>query len=904
MVSYRKRIRIAPGVHLNVSKSGISTTIGRKGFSVTSGSRGTYLNTSIPGTGIYNRQKIVSQDTSYTSRKNRTSMFRRFITIAEYYSVTVFICLLLPVFFSKIEDYSYMVLGCVTIAFFLYICYIIIRSIVHLFSKISSRKPVRKPVAYYDSKAVKVNPNIDPLTNRIRIYEKSYPTLLAREKSLQSKIKKVTDRLSQIDSDINRMELSKLTKELDNIQSEMKQVDIDIYEGLDENSRLYFSDICRTFNELSTCDKRWIINSVTNNYEAKSSIGTHVQRELIRFTSGSYGHIRSSEPVPVFDNMRGTKYYFYPLFLLRVPFTKEISAIPMSKVRLTFVPQRFVEEGSIPRDSRVIDKTWKYVNKNGDPDRRYSINPMYNVVRYGNINIEPIHITYQISNADKAKQFVETFNNYYRTLNIIQDNTETVERDYHESSHKALVDVVNSIADLYKKLESDDSFVSTLLKKVDLELGDDGFTDKKKCLILLIVDCIKCYHELGHSASVQSQEGMALAMVIAKVLKPELDLYTVPSKQIASVVSPSFQNIINQLEAGNNNYGPHDFGIAKGLEEYDTNYYKQYLVLLYRFASLVAKADNTITEKESVWLSEMLRISNTTEKNDKSLKREDVIKTRTSTTRVRRSDAKKELDSLIGLSSVKEEISSLSNFISIQQKRESLGMKTSTPSYHCVFTGNPGTGKTSVARIVAQIYKDLGILKSGHLVETDRAGLVAEYVGQTAVKTNKIIDSALDGVLFIDEAYSLIGGGPSDYGKEAIATLLKRVEDDRERLVVILAGYSKEMKEFIETNPGLQSRFNRYIEFPDYSSDELLQIFEYNMKQCQYSISNEARERLYSIIEKAVSTKDENFGNARYIRNIFEKVIEIQANRLSSETDLTSEKLSSLELDDIKQLDD
>lgn len=261
---------------------------------------------------------------------------------------------------------------------------------------------------------------------------------------------------------------------------------------------------------------------------------------------------------------------------------------------------------------------------------------------------------------------------------------------------------------------------------------------------------------------------------------------------------------------------------------------------------------------------------------------------------------KSELDSLIGLASVKKEVQTLTNFIKIQQKREEQGLKSSSLSYHCVFTGNPGTGKTTVARIVAGIYKELGVLKRGHLVETDRAGLVAEYVGQTAVKTNKIIDSALDGVLFIDEAYSLVGGGESDYGKEAIATLLKRMEDDRDRLVVILAGYTEDMKRFIDSNPGLQSRFNRYIEFPDYSTEELLQIFEVNMRKYDYHFGDGAKEVLQQYLENAVANKDANFGNGRFVRNVFEKALERQANRLASENNLTTERLSAIEKEDIK----
>ena len=260
---------------------------------------------------------------------------------------------------------------------------------------------------------------------------------------------------------------------------------------------------------------------------------------------------------------------------------------------------------------------------------------------------------------------------------------------------------------------------------------------------------------------------------------------------------------------------------------------------------------------------------------------------------------KSELDSLIGLDSVKKEVQTLTNFIKIQQKRAEQGLKSSSVSYHCVFTGNPGTGKTTVARIVADIYKNLGVLKKGHLVETDRAGLVAEYVGQTAVKTNKIIDSALDGVLFIDEAYSLVGGGESDYGKEAVATLLKRMEDDRERLVVILAGYTKDMKQFIDSNPGLQSRFNRYIEFPDYTPDELYQIFALSLKKYDYHVTDDAKVTLQHFFEDAVAHKDANFGNGRFVRNIFEKVLEHQANRLASESNLTTERLSEITIEDL-----
>ena len=265
-------------------------------------------------------------------------------------------------------------------------------------------------------------------------------------------------------------------------------------------------------------------------------------------------------------------------------------------------------------------------------------------------------------------------------------------------------------------------------------------------------------------------------------------------------------------------------------------------------------------------------------------------------------DPYKELDELIGLQSVKKEVRSLANFVKVQKQREAQGLKTAKVSYHLVFYGSPGTGKTTVARIVGRIYKDLGVLKKGHTVETDRGGLVAKYMGQTALKTDTIIDKALDGVLFIDEAYSLVpeGGSGQDYGQEAISTLLKRMEDNRDRLVVIIAGYKDEMQRFIDSNPGLQSRFNRYIDFPDYSGMELADIFKMYMKKNQYTLAPGADDYLKKQFEYAVAHKDRNFGNARYARNVFEKSIQQQANRLAGNANLSKSQLTELTIEDLK----
>ena len=264
-------------------------------------------------------------------------------------------------------------------------------------------------------------------------------------------------------------------------------------------------------------------------------------------------------------------------------------------------------------------------------------------------------------------------------------------------------------------------------------------------------------------------------------------------------------------------------------------------------------------------------------------------------------DPYQELDELIGLESVKEEVRSLANFVKVQKMRESKGLKNPKLSYHLVFTGSPGTGKTTVARIVARIYKDLGILKKGHLVETDRSGLIGQYVGQTAPRVNAICDSALNGVLFIDEAYAITqSDSKNDYGDEAVATLLKRMEDDRDKLVVIVAGYTNEMKKFIESNPGLKSRFNRYINFPDYTPQELFDIFRLYLRKNEYTITDEAADYLKNELVYVVKNKTRNFGNARYVRNLFEKAIQCQANRLSQERKVTDKQLMEVTLSDIK----
>ena len=259
-----------------------------------------------------------------------------------------------------------------------------------------------------------------------------------------------------------------------------------------------------------------------------------------------------------------------------------------------------------------------------------------------------------------------------------------------------------------------------------------------------------------------------------------------------------------------------------------------------------------------------------------------------------------ELDGLIGLKSVKAEVKSLVDLMKVRALRTQAGLPVAPVSLHMVFTGNPGTGKTTIARLLGELYAAIGVLKTGQLVEVDRSGLVAGYVGQTAIKTAQVIERAIGGVLFIDEAYSLVSGGENDFGREAIETLLKAMEDHRDELVVIVAGYPEPMERFISSNPGLESRFNKYIHFPDYTPDELRGIFLLHCEKNGYTLSPEADEALTGLLTRLYEQRDDNFGNGRTVRNLFEDAVTRQAGRIAALASPSREQLMTLLPEDLE----
>lgn len=314
----------------------------------------------------------------------------------------------------------------------------------------------------------------------------------------------------------------------------------------------------------------------------------------------------------------------------------------------------------------------------------------------------------------------------------------------------------------------------------------------------------------------------------------------------------------------------------------------------YEYAEIIVKADGIVTEEESNTLKLLSETFYKEQKKEaKPIQAKEFSKTELDS-------ILEELNNLVGMDNIKQDISSLINIIKINKLRSIEGLPEQKLSLHSVFIGPPGTGKTTIARILSNIYNSLEILPKSNFVETDRSGLVAGYVGQTAIKTDDIINQALNGVLFIDEAYTLKrNNSDDDYGQEAIDILLKRMEDNRGNLIIIVAGYEEEMLHFINSNPGLKSRFNRYFHFKDYDSVQLTEIFKRIADKAGFIIKEQALKRIQELFEILYNKKDNRFGNARLARNIFEKTFEKHANRTALIAPITRELLTTIEDIDI-----
>lgn len=423
--------------------------------------------------------------------------------------------------------------------------------------------------------------------------------------------------------------------------------------------------------------------------------------------------------------------------------------------------------------------------------------------------------------------------------------------------------------------------------------------------IICIKDIVYCARMMGHEIA-QDRENYPLLCFYTMLMDSDKMIDVLPWDEVFGQNNDLYTQFISTITSDPDPIWDNaTAGTIPGLSlinKYDTEAARQYASLLYRFCRIIVYADDIRTEDERMLLETLTTFLLEHSKDNPDIAPEPKNNPVASASNEDYDRALAKLESMIGLEDVKRTIRRLASTARINFWRATNGLPIVPLTLHSVFTGNPGTGKTTVARILADILHSIGILHENKLIEVGRADLVAEYVGQTAVKTNSVIDRAIGGVLFIDEAYSLCNGPHDDYGREAINTLIQRMENDRDKLAVILAGYDNEMDRFINSNPGLQSRFKHIIHFRDYSINELESIFDSFMREYQFNYGRGLRSKAHNVFVEKLKDKGANFGNGRYVRNIFENAVQEQAMRLVRIANPTIRQLCTINAQDIQPL--
>lgn len=864
---FRKRVRVLPGVYLNIGRNGVSTTIGPRGASLNIGKQGVFLNTGIPGTGIYRRDRLFGgkpgqpgTEEGIADIPEPTEINSAAVTTSEG--------------LQGVQD--------------------------EIIRAYNDRVELKEELDAKEKERIELTGKIGRKEN----------TFLGKLFTSDAKL------------DGLRVEEAELEEYIRELKVQLDDSPADINMHMDDEVRDRYMKVVEAFTEMATSDKVWDVTAeLQHGMGGNSGIGNAVRRTEIQLKTESLDYIKCAFPAMHFRNANGAQLYIYPAFVLMLKTDRTMSLVDLRELRPEFAQEFFVSDpGEYPPDAEVAERTWMHVNKDGSRNRRYSYNPERYILRYAIFHFQAksgINERYQISNYDKARNFANAFVDYLSCIvnpDAVAPGEDMPSAVVTREVFEHLMESVKIITAFLKKLESNRKFMQYVLRDIDMgALGTDESTPeneraKLKFNVLVMHDLMRCFMLFRDMGDLRSREAMAfLLLMFYRQTGTEIS-YANHTKIYGEKFLSPYLTIYNTIKPELQKEFPDDliFKLPLILAHISRTLQEEVLAVLYRFASMVVKADGKVTSEEEKTLARIVKPTDlpavvpqrtaATEKPEKDAANPPKVSEADDDT-----DPMEELMALTGLTQVKESIRTLTNFIRVQQAREKQGMKAQQVSYHVVFTGNPGTGKTTVARLLAGVYKSLGVLKNGHLVETDRSGLIAEYAGQTAVKVNKVVDSALDGILFIDEAYALVSDGQDTFGREAVATLIKRIEDDRGRLIVILAGYSEEMIRFIETNPGFKSRFNRYMDFSDFTPDELLGIFLGMCTRTDYLLEDAAREKLHAIFNTAYQNRDRHFGNGRYVRNVFERTMEHQANRLSGMAALTHDLLRTITVEDIRE---
>lgn len=648
----------------------------------------------------------------------------------------------------------------------------------------------------------------------------------------------------------------------------------------------------------------WLINSeaTQQNLKKNSGANTVIDRTeiLLNYNIFPFKNIECNINVPGLV-INDVKYCFYPDALIKIKEMK-VDIIKYSKLKIRSNQSTFIESQKESENFTIQGYTYQFTNKDGSPDRRHSHNPRYPICIYSN---------YEILYENEVLFKLMCSNSKILKLDTIIDPIDNNVKDENQFMTKEYFTLIDDLKIQLNQLFEVLNRSIELKELINKHSGGSALGNIEAILqYCILFDISKIYSLFFEKFGENNLHKLTLIVLSSNLMGEDLKNITELSNEsiLKMLENGKYVDLIETYSAfGKKNNPINDslniisnkkesdfFSLPSILRLSKSEIIDSYSTFLYQMATVLTKSDNVVTNDEESVLKSLYKILNP--KGTVKSKKEKLEKSSPMNTL---EDSIKELDNLIGLEDVKKEVNSLVNFVNFQKNREKHGLKQNDISYHCVFTGAPGTGKTTVARILATIFKSLEVIDKGHLIETDRSGMIAEYVGQTAVKVDKLVNDALGGILFIDEAYSLSTDSSEDFGKEAIASLLKRMEDNRDNLIVIVAGYTDKMKDFIDMNPGLKSRFNRYIQFDDYSPSELVSIFKKMCDASDYILKPEAEHLLVKQFTDIYESRDESFGNGRFVRNMFEKTIENLSNRISKSNKITKELLTIIEKEDL-----
>lgn len=733
------------------------------------------------------------------------------------------------------------------------------------------------------------------------------------------------------------------------------------YNLQDDQSRP-FNEMVKTFQQLMNCKRIWRIPVQTGQTDPKRNAGASFtdEREPLSLSTGTPTLIKSN--VAFLCLPLGNKTLYFAPDAILVISGRSVAALRYDDLAVSVTPTKFIEDERPPDDAQVIGEAWQYVNKDGTPDRRFVNNRKLPICIYGELDLKSsrgINERIHCSSLEAAKKFAACVVTMCQTepqpldkhstpnispiaSNGLENQTDQKANDASKVGGKTqqIGDTTTPpersdigderISEVTKRLEMAEQ-TRALLNKTRSDLLSEmaesheesiikiksTFEDGFKNLIVMLLCEIA-----GADGPIREKDAAIFNCVleqpmdetaerwIAKYGSCNANYYntvraSVPSDYFA-VTLPSMFKFIAVVSAIANE------ARRTGIDEPDSS---PIIGLVENLGQLVMALDDHISASKLKTFSKIIsivreqveaarefaatRMSSSPTKSDPLVSHQqqpDGGNTRKETL----DQLVQELLSLIGLSSVKEEVETLINLAKVFAMRKEKGLPIPEISFHLVFSGNPGTGKTTVARIISKIYGDLKLLSKGHLVEVDRSGLVGNYVGQTATKVMSVIEQAKGGILFIDEAYALSEGSGNDFGHEAIETLLKAMEDYREDLVVIVAGYVDKMESFLGSNPGLRSRFPHVILFPDYSGEEMMAIFERLAQTDQYRLGDGVKEMITKEMQRRWQERGKDFANARDVRNVFERIIAMQANRIGTSGITSDDALTTISEADVR----